>query len=117
MCEGAVTPLLVRGVCRFKPRGPVYLCTKLGPNHTRYTNLTKCVTHCSKAEGETEIIVSLTKEEASVISSPPDEKKWHSDFPRKSLAKHKDERVIPLHLDLLRETEGRRRCCDTSYCT
>ena len=39
--EGAVTPLLVRGVCRFKPRGIVYLCTKSGPNHTRYTNLTK----------------------------------------------------------------------------
>ena len=39
--EGAVTPLLVRGVCRFKPRGPVYLCTKSGPNHTPYTNLTK----------------------------------------------------------------------------
>ena len=113
VCEGAVTPLLVCGVCRFKPRGPVYLCTKSGPNHTWYTNLTKWVTHCSKAEGETEMIVSLRKEEASAVSSPPDEKKRHSNFLRKSSAERRDERVTPLHLDLLRETEGRRRCCDT----
>ena len=39
--EGAVMPLLVHGVCRFKPRGIVYLCTKSGPNHMQYTNLTK----------------------------------------------------------------------------
>ena len=39
--EGAMTALLVRGVCRFKPRGSIYLCTKSGPNHMQYTNLTK----------------------------------------------------------------------------
>ena len=74
------------------------------------------MTRCSKAEGETEIIVFLRKEEVSAVSSPPNEKKRHFDFPRKSSAERRDERVTPLHLDLLRETEGRRRCCDTPYC-